>query len=225
MRSYGQFCGVAKALDVIGDRWSLLIVRELMILGPCRYTDLQRGLPGIATNLLADRLRSLDEAGVVRREVAPPPVATTLVHLTERGEGLVAVIRELGRWGAPLLADPDSDDAFRSYWITLPLELFYHDPSPDHPPVRVEVRMGDEPMTIETVEGNVRARRGSTVNPDAVMSGPPHLIIGVLSGRMCVNEACAGGLEVTGVVEAIGRIRPRPAPIADGALGSGLPAS
>src|SRR5487761_1479809 len=80
MRSYGQFCALAKALDAIGDRWSLLIVRELMLLGPCRYTDLMRGLPGIATNLLADRLRDLEAAGVVRRAAGwagggrhPPP--------------------------------------------------------------------------------------------------------------------------------------------------------
>src|SRR6516165_9273623 len=110
MRTYGQYCAVAKALDVIGDRWSLLIVRELMLLGACRYTDLLNGLPGIATNLLADRLRHLESAGVISREAAPPPVATTLFHLTARGEALLPVIRELGRWGAPLLGDAGEDD-------------------------------------------------------------------------------------------------------------------
>ena len=77
MRSYGQYCSVAKALDVIGDRWTLLIVRELLLRGACRYTDLKNGLPGIATNLLADRLRELEAAGIVVREQAAPPVATT----------------------------------------------------------------------------------------------------------------------------------------------------
>ena len=76
MRSYGQYCSIAKALDVVGDRWTLLIVRELLIRGACRYTDLKDGLPGIATNLLADRLRELESAGLIRREEAPPPVAT-----------------------------------------------------------------------------------------------------------------------------------------------------
>ena len=76
MRSYNQFCALAKALDAVGDRWSLLIVRELLLQGPCRYTDLLHGLPGIATNLLAERLRHLEEVGVLRREMAPPPVAT-----------------------------------------------------------------------------------------------------------------------------------------------------
>src|SRR6266851_1274072 len=85
MRSYGQYCSIAKALDVVGDRWTLLIIRELVIRGACRYTDLKNGLPGIATNLLSDRIRELESAGLIRREDAPPPIATTLFHLTESG--------------------------------------------------------------------------------------------------------------------------------------------
>src|SRR5208282_4278869 len=106
MRSYGQYCSVAKALDVIGDRWSLLIVRELLLREPCRYTDLHRGLPGIATNLLADRLRELEQAGLLAREEAPPPVASTLYRLTGRGRELEGVLVALGRWGVPLMAEP-----------------------------------------------------------------------------------------------------------------------
>src|SRR6202166_4432738 len=98
MRSYGQYCSIAKALDVVGDRWSLLIIRELLIRDGLRYTDLEAGLPGIATNLLADRIRELEAAGLIRREEAPPPVATTLVHLTEAGAELEPVVRGLG-WG------------------------------------------------------------------------------------------------------------------------------
>src|SRR5271155_4436505 len=103
MRSYGQYCSVAKALDVIGDRWTLLIVREVLAGGPSRYTDLRNGLPGIATNLLAERLRELEHAGIIVREDAPPPVATALFSLTARGEQLKTVIDELGRWGMPLM--------------------------------------------------------------------------------------------------------------------------
>src|SRR5256885_510160 len=95
MRSYNQFCAVAKSLDVVGERWTLLIVRELLLRGPSRYTDLRNGLPGIATNLLADRLQELERAGVVAREDAPPPIATTLFSLTSRGRGLASVVREL----------------------------------------------------------------------------------------------------------------------------------
>src|SRR5438445_11013915 len=99
MRSYGQYCGLAKALDVIGDRWSLLIVRELLLHDALRYTDLRGGLPGIATNLLADRLRQLEQAGVVEREEAPPPIARTLFRLTERGRRLRPAIHALMSWG------------------------------------------------------------------------------------------------------------------------------
>src|SRR5271169_1729747 len=118
MRSYGQYCAVAKALDVIGDRWTLLIVRELFLRGPCRYTDLRNGLPGVATNLLADRLRELELAGVVSREEAPPPVATTLFELTPRGRELSPVLDALGSWGISLMGrEASGEDAFRSLWM------------------------------------------------------------------------------------------------------------
>src|ERR1700747_3711025 len=122
MRSYGQYCSVAKALDVIGDRWTLLIVRELLLRGPSRYTDLRDGLPGIATNLLAERLRELEEAGVVAREQAPPPLATALFRLTPRGEQLRPVVEHLLLWGAPLMAVQKPEDAVRSEWIAFALD-------------------------------------------------------------------------------------------------------
>jgi DNA-binding HxlR family transcriptional regulator len=209
MRSYGQFCALAKALDAVGDRWCLLIVRELLLLGPCRYTDLLHGLPGIATNLLAARLRDLEEAGIVWREAAGPPVAATLFHLTPRGEALLPVIRELGRWGASLLAaGPKGEEAFRAYWIALPLEQSYHDPMPERPPVTIEARFDDETMTIETEGGRVRARRGSASHPDLVLSGRPQQIVRVLSGRLAPEEAVAQGLHCDGDLAALGRVRP-----------------
>ena len=208
MKSYGQLCALAKALDVIGDRWSLLIVRELMLGGPCRYTDLLAGLPGIATNLLATRLRQLEDGGVIRRGHAPPPVATTLFSLTDRGAALRNVISELGRWGGPLLAEADGDDVFHSRWMTLPLDLYYIDASPALPPVTIEVRTGDEPMVITTNAGKVHARPGTADRPDAVMSGPPQLVIAALSGRIDLDEACKGGLSVEGDPAALARIKP-----------------
>src|SRR5882724_13686377 len=117
MRSYKQYCAIAKALDVIGDRWNMLIVRELLLQGACRYTDLHDGLPGIATNLLAERLRDLESDGIITREEAPPPIATTLFQLTPRGLELKDIIAELGRWGAPLMTEPDKDDVHRDYWL------------------------------------------------------------------------------------------------------------
>lgn len=208
MKSYGQLCALAKALDVIGDRWSLLIVRELMLGGPRRYTDLLTGLPGIATNLLASRLRQLEDDGIVRREHAPPPVAATLFSLTDRGAELRAVISELGKWGAPLLVQADGDEEFRSRWMMLPLDLYYRDVSPRLPPVTIEVRTGDEPMVLTTSAGKVHARPGTAEDPDAVMSGPPQLIIGALSGRISLDEARQRGLRIDGDPGALDRIKP-----------------
>jgi DNA-binding HxlR family transcriptional regulator len=209
MRSYGQYCSVAKALDVIGDRWNLLIVRELLLRESCRYTDLRDGLPGIATNLLADRLRGLEQAGIVAREDAPPPVATTLFALTERGQELGPILRQLGRWGAPLMLEPADQDAFRGHWLAFPVELFLADQTPEAPPVRIELRTGEEPMTIETEDGAVRARIGSAEEPDLVLSATPHVMIGVLSGRLALADARARGLECVGDASALRRVQAR----------------
>src|SRR5436305_11702023 len=127
MRSYGEYCALAKSLDVIGNRWTLLIVRELLLRGPSRYTDLREGLPGIATNLLAERLRELEEARLVAREEAPPPVATTLFRLTPRGEELRPVIERLTLWGAPLMTVQDPKDVVRSHWLAFALESMLSD--------------------------------------------------------------------------------------------------
>src|SRR5437868_11425304 len=197
MRSYGQYCPVAKALDVIGDRWSLLVVRELLIRGPSRYTDLRQGLPGIATNLLADRLRELETAGLVRREAARPPVATDLFSLTERGESLAPVLEALGRWGGPLMAQRVGSDSFRSHWLAWPLGLHLIDHTPRQPPVAIEVRSGEgeAPMSVETVgDGSVRVRPGRALHPDAIVSGPPELVVALLLGRLSLGQARARGL-------------------------------
>jgi DNA-binding HxlR family transcriptional regulator len=206
MRSYQQYCAVAKALDVVGDRWVLLIVRELMTSGPSRYTDLLKGLPGIATNLLADRLRDMETAGLVRAWAAPPPVATTLFSLTERGEDLRPMLEELGRWGAPLMGVPQPTNVFRSHWLVFPFDAYLSDKTPKEPPIAIEVRTGDEPMVIETVEGKVRTRRGTVERPDAVLEGRPGLILGLLAGRFDLAEARKRGLEFRGNQKVLNRV-------------------
>jgi DNA-binding HxlR family transcriptional regulator len=206
MRSYQQYCAVAKALDVVGDRWTLLIVRELMTSGPSRYTDLLKGLPGIATNLLADRLREMEKSGIVRSWAAPPPVATTLFDLTDRGKALRTILEELGRWGAPAMGVPQITNVFRSHWLVFPFDAYLVDRTPDQPPVRIEVRTGDEPMVIETVEGKVRTRRGTVESPDAVLEGRPGPILGLLSGKLDMAEAKQRGLVVHGSQKALRRV-------------------
>ncbi|MFD8638614.1 winged helix-turn-helix transcriptional regulator, partial [Streptomyces sp. NPDC059656] len=155
MRTYGQYCGIAKTLDAVGDRWTLLIVRELLALGPCRHTDLRNGLPGIASNLLVDRLRDLEEAGLIHREAAPPPVATTLFSLTERGRELEPVLRELSRWGIPLLREPGGSDTFRTHWLDMPARALT-DHRPDQPAIALQLHAdGNEDLVIEVKDGSV----------------------------------------------------------------------
>ncbi len=214
MRSYHQYCALAKALDVLGDRWTLLIVRELMLGGPSRYTDLRNGLPGIATNLLSERLRELEAAGVVAREEAPPPVATTLFSLTPRGEALRPMLDELGSWGVPYMAEgPAPEDAFRGRWLAWPAERFLIDGEPGEPPVSIELRTGEDPVVVETVDGAVRARPATpSESPDLVLSGSPHAILGLLSGQIDAAEARRRGLSVEGEERVLSRLRPANVP-------------
>ena len=212
MRSYGQYCSIAKALDVIGDRWTLLIVRELMLRGPSRYTDLKNGLPGIATNLLADRIRELEAAGLVRREDAPPPVATTLVHLTKAGQELEPVLKALGWWGIRYMSGPADDDEFRSQWLAYPVEFFLRDRDPGGPPASIEVRTGSEPSAvIEAAGGSVRIRLGTAAAPDLVLAGRPQLVAALLTGQLTAAEVTALGLEMTGDSSVLDRVLPDPA--------------
>lgn len=206
MRTYDQYCPAARALDVVGDRWTLLIVRELLNRGACRYTDLKDGLPGIATNLLADRLRELEERGIITREDAPPPIATTLFRLTPRGAALKPVLTALGEWGMPLLEEASERAAFRSHWLAVPLEYRLRDHAPERPAVTIEVRTGDQPVVIETVDGAVRVRPGTAAQPDAVLTGPPPLIMDVLMRDLALATARERGLDFEGDPEALRRV-------------------
>jgi DNA-binding HxlR family transcriptional regulator len=209
MRTYGQYCAIAKSLDVIGDRWTLLIVRELLLRGPCRYTDLRNGLPGIATNLLAERLRDLEEAGVVSREEAPPPIATTLFKLTSRGEELAPVLRDLLRWGMPLMeGGPAADDVFRSQWMKWPAEMALADRDPDAPPVTIQVLADEEQALLEASEGSVRFALGRVDDPDAVLRGPAHTILALLTGHVDLDRAGTMGVEYDGERGVLERVLP-----------------
>ena len=208
MRTYGEYCSVAKALDVVGDRWTLLIVRELLLQGPCRYTDLKSGLPGIATNLLADRLRDLERAGLACREEAGPPVATTLFRLTDAGHELQPVLEALCGWGIRYMGEPGDGDEFRSHWFALPASLFLRDRDPGGEPVTIELQAADRPAMIEISGGTVRTRLGSTPAPDAVLRGTPPLIMATLTGHLTLDEAAGRGLEITGDPAVLARLLP-----------------
>lgn len=207
MRSYGQYCSVARALDVVGDRWTLLIIRELIQQGPSRYTDLRNGLPGIATNMLADRLRELEEAGLVRREEAPPPVAATLFELTEAGAELEPALRELGAWGLRYMTEPRGDDEFRSQWFSFPVSLFLHDSEPEGPPLTIELRGDGRPAVVEVRGGQVSTRLGPARAPDLVLAGDPQLILGLLGAFITPDEAAQGGLQIEGDLSILARLQ------------------
>jgi DNA-binding HxlR family transcriptional regulator len=211
MRSYGQYCSIAKALDVVGDRWTLLIIRELAIRGACRYTDLRNGLPGIATNLLSDRIRELESAGLIRREYAPPPIATTLFRLTEAGAELQPVLDAIGRWGVRYMAEPAGGDQFLGHWFAFPVSFFLHDRDPDGPPASIELRAADSPVVIEVSGGSARLRLGTAAAPDLVLRGEPQLILALFSGHLTAAEAAGLGLQISGDASVLRRVLPESA--------------
>src|SRR5438067_1752405 len=160
MRSYNQFCPAARALDLVGDRWTLLIVRELLF-GPKRYTDLQEGLPGIGPTLLAERLRSLEAAELIERRRLPAPAASTVYELTELGGELRPVLSELFRWGMRTLSPPGPDDTIRASWLLAAIEARAE---ADHisPDVEetYEFRIGGEVVTVLASPSRIEARQG-----------------------------------------------------------------
>ncbi|MEV0399972.1 helix-turn-helix domain-containing protein [Actinoallomurus sp. NPDC050550] len=208
MRSYGQYCSIARALDIVGDRWTLLIVRELLLQGSCRFTDLKTGLPGIATNLLSTRLKELEDAGLISREDAPPPVATALYALTENGLSLEPVLKALGLWGLRLMDVERPDDAFQARWLAYAPAWFTTDADPGAPPVVIQLVASDEQAVIEIGGGQVHTRVGRAADPDLVLEGPPRAILGLLNGMIDIDLATKIGLTSRGRHDVLARLRP-----------------
>ena len=201
MKSYNQSCPIAQALDVIGDRWTLLVLRELLIQGPCRYTDLAQGLPGIATSVLADRLRSLEEAGLIRREAAPPPVATTLFHLTDAGRAVEPILIAIGRWGVEQLNRPGPDAEGRIHWFPFAASIFLRDQPGAELPVTVQLETPFGSGVVDVAEAGVTTRIGTDPAPDLTITGGPDAVIDLLSGKASIAEATSRGVTLTGDTE------------------------
>ena len=202
MRSYRQYCGLARALDVVGDRWTLLVIRELLE-GPRRYAELLDGLPGIATNLLTERLRSLEENEVVVRR------PDGHYRLTPWGEGLHDVVYTLGRWASPLMARPLGDDEFRPHWLRHIVVALFEGVDKRRGDVTVELRCGDEPMTLVSSGGRMYLAAGRLDAPDLVLTGRPDAVVGLIAGALRPAEAAAHGVSVTGDARRLSRLRPR----------------
>jgi DNA-binding HxlR family transcriptional regulator len=200
MRSYAQYCAVAKALDIVGDRWTLLIVRELL-LGPARYGELQDGLPGVATNLLADRLAHLEASGVVERR------HEGRYQLTAWGQHLAQPIYALARWAAPLMNQMADNETFKTHWLAAPVAFIFGGVNRKRPPLQIEIRTGDQIVTMQSKEGEVQLRPGPAATPDLVLSGPPDVIIGALSGRLDQRQASRQGLKALGDIAVLDTLR------------------
>ena len=164
-KRYDLYCPVAHALGLVGERWALLVVLELMH-GPKRYTDLADSLPGIGTNILASRLRDLETHGVVMKRTLPPPAASRVYELTEYGQGLRPAIRELALWGARSLGPPTDADELFPGWLANALDTVLASLAP---PGRFEFRVGHEVASL--VDGE--AVPGSIDEPDVVVEGEP----------------------------------------------------
>jgi DNA-binding HxlR family transcriptional regulator/putative sterol carrier protein len=191
-RSYGQYCTVARALDVVGERWTLLLVRELST-GPKRFKDLLGGLPGIGTNLLANRLKTLEGEGIVRRATLPPPAGSNVYELTELGGSLEPVIVALSRWGARLLDAPREDEEMRAGWAAVAMRSALGRGATNNPPGTYEFRIDGEAFYLRVGDGEeeerVEARQGQAPDPDLVVTGDVETFLAVVSGRLSLEEA------------------------------------
>ena len=215
-RAYDDPCGIARALDVVGERWALLVVREL-VLGPKRFTDLRTGLQGVSTDVLSQRLRQLEQAGVLRQVTLPPPGATRAYELTDRGRELEPVLHALGRWGSreplPATTREMTVDAFAVALST----VFDPARAADLEAV-VALQIGQDHLVARVRDGRLVMRRGQAESPDAVLAADlAHLREVLWRGRPLRDAEREGVVRVTGsraVVRRFLRLFPAPVPVA-----------
>ena len=191
-RSYDQYCAVARGLDVIGDRWTLLLVRDLL-LGPKRYKDLLSGLPGIGTNLLAARLKELEAAGLIERTVLPPPAGSAVYQLTETGQSLETVMTALGRWGARFLGPPKKTDVMvpRAYFVAM--RGVFNPEAAAGITLTYEVRIGNLVFEVRVADGRLTTREGAVRNPDVVLSMEVETLNALMFHTLTPAAALASG--------------------------------
>jgi DNA-binding HxlR family transcriptional regulator len=198
MRTYGEACSVARALDVVGERWTLLIVRELLI-GPKRFTDLQAGLPGIPSSLLGARLGELLRAGLVEQRRLRPPAASTVYELTDNGAALEETITALGRWGARFGRDRAISDARNPEWLLLALRSLFRPDASSGVQATYELRFGEDVVTAEIADGELRLSPRAAADPGAVLELDGPTFIDIATGKATVDDALAtGALRIEG---------------------------
>jgi DNA-binding HxlR family transcriptional regulator/putative sterol carrier protein len=190
-RSYGEACRFAYALDLVGERWALLVVRELL-LGPKRFTDLRAGLPHASPNILSERLRELEQAGVVHRRKLPPPAASQVYELTEWGEELEPVVTKLGAWGARSPVPPDSQEIGASSIVLALRSLFDAEAAADLE-ASYELRLGEESFRVEIAAGELELGRGEAETPTAAIETDPGTLAALLTGQLPLADALDSG--------------------------------
>lgn len=194
-RVYGQYCGLARAVEVVGERWTLLIIRDLLV-GPRRFTDLHRGLPRIPTNVLADRLRELEEAGVVHRRVLPRPAGSVVYELTPYGAQLEDVVMRLGLWGAQAMGNPRDGEIVTPDSLTIALRTTFRPQGARGVHLSYELRLGTVVLNARIDDGRLQVGQGELPEADLVFETGPGLralLAGELSPRAAID---AGSLQV-----------------------------
>jgi len=193
LRSYGQYCGLAHALELIGERWTLLIVRDL-ILGPKRFTDLRLGLPRIPTNVLSTRLKELEESGVVQRRALPRPAASVVYELTGYGSQLEEVVLKLGAWGAQTMGDPRPEDIFTADGAILALRTAVRTEAAAGDRIGYQLRVGDVVVHALLENGTLTAGAGPLTDADVVLTMPEFVTFkALLTGQLSPADALLDG--------------------------------
>lgn len=202
-RSYGQACTLARTLDLVGERWTLLIVRELLM-GPKRFSDLLPGLPGIGKNLLAARLRQLESEGLVARRELPPPAASRVYELTATGRALGPAMAALGRWGIEHLGPAPRGFVFRLGWAMFPLSYMADTAAARGLHETYEFRVGGESFHLVVDDGAVLPRSGPAAAPDLVIAMDQDTLTALFAGRLDALAALGDGrIAVDGPPEAL----------------------
>lgn len=188
-RDYGQYCGLARALDVVGDRWNLLIVRQLLM-GPARYGELREGLSGIATNLLTDRLRDLETAGVIERRLSDDASAITYA-LTPWGAQLREPINGLVRWSTPLMIRGAEGDEFRPEWLLVALPALFEGRAPVNQSVTVGIVADGDMVQLRATESGIDVAKHDGRELDAVLAADAPLVLGLAARVLSLNDVAA----------------------------------
>jgi DNA-binding HxlR family transcriptional regulator len=196
-RAYGQFCGLVRALELVGERWALLIVRDLLV-RPKRYGELRQGLPRIPTNILAARLKELEEAGIVRRRALPRPAGGVVYELTEYGGELEDAVLRLGRWGAKSLGEPGPDEIVTVDSMIMALRTTFRPESAGAGEASYELRMGPIVIHARVRGGALEVGEGPLPDADLVIEAGP-AIRALMAGEITPAEAVeSGSVRLTG---------------------------